>query len=64
MPLKKTISDLIGKFTIKKIRILVEGYFLFKKFIFVISLSHLETSFLSYRSSTNEKLGLQSNEAQ
>ena len=63
--IKKTISGLIGKFTIKKIRTLFESPFLIKLFSFFFAfLSHLETSHFLYQSSINDKPPLQSNEAQ
>ena len=55
--IKKTSSDLLGSFNIKKIRNLYESCF----FAF---LSHLETRHLSYRGSVKGKTPLQSDEAQ
>ena len=56
--IRKTSSELIGKFIIKK---KIELYF---PFSFLLFLSHLETSHFLYRASINEKPLLQSNEAQ
>ena len=62
--IKKTSSGLIGKFSIKKIRVLFESFF-FKNFsVFFWFLSHVETSHFSYRGSVNDEHHLQSNEAQ
>ena len=60
---KKTSSGLIGKFTIKN-RILFESSSFRKLFMFFVFLSHLETSHFSSRGSVDDKLYLQSNEAQ
>ena len=58
--IKKTSSGLIGKFTIKKNRILFESSFFIKLFFFAF-LSHLETSHFLYQGSINDKPLLQSN---
>ena len=62
--IKKTSCVLIGKFTMKKIRILIESSFFRSRFeIFLIFLSHLEASHFPYRGSVNNKPHLKSNEA-
>ena len=55
---RKTSSGLIGKFTIKKNRTLIESPFFNKTFPFFAFLSHLETSHILYRRSINDKTPL------
>ena len=62
--IKKTNSDLIGKFTIKKNSKSIWELFFTKFFNSFCFLSHLETSHFSYKSSVDDKPHLQSNEAQ
>ena len=59
---KKTSSGLIGSFNIKKNEVYRRALSFYKTFFAFIS--HLETSHFSYRGSVNDKLCLQSNEAQ
>ena len=63
--IKKPSSELIGKFTIKKKKSnSISELFFNKTFLFLLFLSHLETSHFLYRSSINDKPPLQSTEAQ
>ena len=62
---KNTSSGLIGKFTIKKFEFYLTALFLLKFFsLFLLFLSHLETSHFLYRGSINDKPHLILNEAQ
>ena len=61
--IKKTISGLIGMFTIKKNRILFESSYFINFASFFAFLSHLETSHFSYQNSINDKPLFHSNEA-
>ena len=62
--IKKTSSDLIGSFKIKRNQKLFESSFFMKLFYFFAFLSHLETSHFAYGGSVNDRPPLQSNEAQ
>ena len=62
--IKRTSSDLIGSFNIKKNRNLFESSFFIKFSTFFAFLSHLETGHFSNRDSDKYKPPLQSNEAQ
>ena len=54
--IKKTSSGLIGKFPIKKNRILFESSFFLEIFsVFFVFLGHLKTSHFSYRACVNKK---------